>query len=272
MAQEQGTGGGKDLDISQGGAGNNAGTQTQGAGNGSDAGNGQPDNGSGNGTGNGGDGAPGGDKNDGEGDTNPATGKPWTAEEWRDKFRNSAKGAQELLTKLSTIESERDGYKGEIANLSKTLEDLKKIAEGKNPDGLKAHELQAQLNQTSEKLALLTEEGSLDKFEKSVPLATGKVRESLKALARANPKESLQSLYDTHLKAGAEATEAKRKADEEARTKGAGDKGKGTSTREPAGNGNTVAGSRGDTGLSLEEFNALPVAKRKALIEKFGIA
>ena len=33
-----------------------------------------------------------------------------------------------------------------------------------------------------------------------------------------------------------------------------------------------MKGTRGDTGKTLEEFNALPVAERKALMEKYGIA
>ena len=189
----------------------------------------------------------------------------------KEKFGASTAGAQALLTENTTIKGERDTANGKISQLEKDIADLRLVAEGKNPEGLKAADAQAQLATMGQELALLKEGQALDAFEKSTPLATGKVRESLKALARANPKDSLQTLWDNHLKAGAEATAAADKAKKDALKKGAGDKGKGTSTREPAGGGNTVQGTRGDTGLTLEEFNALPVAKRKGLIDKYGI-
>lgn len=244
-------------------------TQTRESGNGSGAGDGKSENGSGEGTGT----EKNGSENGGEGEDsiNPATGKPFTADEWRDKFRASASGAQDLLTKNKQFETERDAERAKVAQLEKDMVDLKAIAEGKNPEGLKSHEVQAQLKETSEKLALLTEKGSLDDFEKANPLATGSQRESLKNLARANPTKSLTDLWNENLKAGAEAAAAKVKADDEARKKGASDQGSGTSTREPGGNSNTLKGSKGDTGLTLEEFNALPVAKRGELIKKFGL-
>lgn len=193
------------------------------------------------------------------------------AKYYHGQFGASTKGAQELLGKVSTAEGERDTFKGQVAKLTKDMEDLRAIAEGKNPDGVKAADVQAKLAETSEKLALLTEKGNLDDFEKSTPLATGQAREALKALARSNPSATLQSLWDANLKAGAVAADTKRKADEEAAKKGAGDQGKGTSTRELGGGSNTVRGAKGDTGKTLEEFNALPVAQRRQLIEKFDI-
>ena len=284
MADESGKGG-QDLNIDEAAraaAAGGTGTQTPEGGSGSGAGNGKSDKGNAGGTG-----TEGGSEGEGSG-ADPyapdADGKythpenktkvdaPAMIAYLKEKFGASTAGAQELLSQNNTIKSERDTAQGTIAKLEKDMADLRLVAEGKNPEGLKAADIQAQLAKTSEELALIKESSSLDVFEKSVPLASGKVRESLKALARANPKESLQSLYDTHLKAGAEAAEAKRVADEEARKKGAGDKGKGTSTREPASGGHTVSGTRGDTGLSLEEFNALPVMKRKALIDKYGIS
>lgn len=244
---------------------------------------GKSESGSGDGTGNGG-----GDGAGGQGDndalTPDADGKvihPDSKEKitplelatyYRTKFGESSKGAQDLLTKITTAEGERDTYKGDITKLTKDLTDLKAIAEGKNPEGLKSHEIQAKLNETTEALALIREAQALDAFEKGTPLATGTVRESLKALARANPKESLQKLYDENLKAGADAAEVTRLAKIEAQKKGAGDQGKGTSTREPASGGKTVTGSKGDTGLTLEEFNALPVSKRGALMKQYGIS
>lgn len=250
-------------------AGHEEGTQTRetrsdaGAGDGKSA-----DDGSGTGT----------EKNDsgsgGDGDDsiNPATGKPFTADEWRDKFRHSAAGAQDLLTKNNTLTGERDAERAKVAKLEQDMADLRAIAEGKNPEGVKAADLQAQLKETSETLALLKEKGQLDDFEKANPLATGALRESLKNLARANPTADLQKLWDDNLKAGAEAADKQRKDADEARRKGASDQGKGTSTREHGSNGDTLKGTKGDTGLTLAEFNALPVAKRGELIKRYGLS
>lgn len=259
------------------------GTQTPEGGAPADAGDGKSDGGDGSGTGTGeGQGAGG----EGESDafTPGADGKythPETKEKvddvaiigkyYRDKFSASTAGAQQLLDKVSTAEGAATTYKGEVDALTKKVSELTALAEGKNPEGLKAHEIQEQLADAHKRLAVLTEEQALDRFEKAVPLATGKLRDSLKALMRANPTEAPQKLWDDNLKAGAEAAAAAEKARIDAQKKGAGEKGKGTSTREPAGGGDTVRGTRGDTGLTLAEFNAKPVAERKALMEKFGI-
>jgi hypothetical protein len=189
----------------------------------------------------------------------------------RDKFGASTAGAQDLLTKNATLEGQVKDYEGKMAALEKEKLELTAIAEGKNPEGLKGKELQDALESNAKELAVLKEDGALDKFERSNPLATGKSREALKALARANPSTDMQKLWDDNLKAGAEAEAAAAKAATEARDKGASDQGTGTSTREVGSGGNTLKGTRGDTGITLEEFNALPVAKRGALIEKYGI-
>lgn len=262
--------------------GNGTSTQTRASGSDTGAGNGKPAGGEGGGTGTGDGGASGGSGGD-QALTPDSDGKvvhPETKEKvdpivvatyYRDKFGASTQGAQELLTKVSTAEGERDTYKGEIATLTTKIAELTQIAEGKNPEGLKASEIQAKLTETTKQLALVQESQSLDSFERTTPLATGKLRESLKALARANPTASLQSLWDANLKAGAEATAAADKARIDAQKKGAGEDGRGTSTREPGGGGNTIRGAKGDTGKTLEEFNALPVVQRKQLIDKFDI-
>lgn len=197
---------------------------------------------------------------------NPDTKKPYTADEWRDKFRNSAKGAQDLLDQKKVLEGTVSEREAKITDLEKEIVQLREIAEGKNPEGLKLADLQAELAKVTNESALTKEERMLDQFEKAVPLAST-VREALKNLARANPKESLQKLYDENLKAGAEAKSEKAKQDDDKRNKGASDKGKGTSTREPS--GDTVKTPSGyDTGLSLEEFNKLPIEKRRELLAK----
>lgn len=254
-------------------------TQTQKTETTTDAGNGKTDDGEGGGTGKeegktSEEGGEGGAGDGGESDINPQTGKPWTADEWRDKFRASSRGAQDLLTKVNTLESEKGNIEKEsgekITALTKKVEELTAIAEGKNPEGLTAHQLQEQLANTTKQLATVKENQELDAFEKSNPLATTK-REALRSLARANPTTPLQQLWDNNLKSGAEAEAVAAKAKSESQKKDASEQGKGTSTREPAGGGDTVKGTKGDTGLTLAEFNAKPVAERRALMEKFGV-
>lgn len=190
---------------------------------------------------------------------------------YRDQFAASTRGAQDLLTKIKDAEGSTAAEQAKVADLTKKVDELTKIAEGKNPDGLSAHQIQEKLESTTKELVLVKEAQALDAFERTTPLATGKLRESLKALARANPDKPLQELWDAHLKAGAEAEAAAEKAKKEAQKKGASEKGKGTSTREPARGGETVRGNKGDTGLTLAEFNKLPVGERRALMEKYDI-
>lgn len=193
----------------------------------------------------------------------PDTGVEISADDlvtyYRDKFANSTTGAQKLLDDIKTITSERDLSKTEITKLTKDIEDLRKIAEGDNPEGLKLHDLQATLAGTTNELALIKENSQLDAFEKKVPLATNK-REALRNLARANPKVELQKLWDENLKAGVEAEESRRIEDEKKRKEGAGDQGRGTSMRETA--GETIGG------MPVEEFNKLPVNKRREILAK----
>lgn len=271
-----------DLDITKaGGGGSPTSTQTRGSDAGSGGGNAQPTPGGSAGAGNGGGGTPSGEGG-GDAFAPDADGKythPETKEKvdaaviakyYRDQFGASTRGAQELLSAKSTLEGELGTTKGQVEKLTKDLEELRVIAEGKNPEGLNLKDLQAKFESTATELALLKENAALDAFEKTAPLAASK-REALRSLARANPKTDLQKLWDENLKAGAEAESAAAEAKKKAQEAGAGERGKGTSTREPAGSGATVSGMKGDTGLSLEDFNNLPVAKRRELIERYDI-
>lgn len=203
----------------------------------------------------------------GEDDINPDTKKPYTSQEWKKKFSDSASGVQKLLDEINILKTNSDQSQAKEEELNKKIEELTKLAEGKNPEGLKASELQTQLSKLTQDHALLKEDKELDSFEKTVPLASTK-REALKALARANPKEKLQKLWDDYLKAGAEAEAIALKKKKDDLKKGAGDKGNGTSTREMATGQTVVTDSGHDTGYSLEDFNKLPVAKRKELLAK----
>ncbi len=201
-------------------------------------------------------------ENDGGGDDiNPTTGKPWTAEDWKTKFSDSSRGAQALLDEKKSLATAIEQSKAEIDRLTKEIDTIRKVAEGDNPEGLKLHDLQTTLAKNANELALLKEESLLDKFVGSNPLASDK-KEALRSLARAMPEKSLTELWDSHLKAGAEAQAKVIKEKKDSQKKGAGDQGKGTSMRETA--GETIGG------LPLEEFNNLPVNKRREILVKEG--
>lgn len=181
------------------------------------------------------------------------------------KFAASTKGAQELLDKIKAANDEGNQSKATIAQFEKDIAELRKVAEGKNPEGAELHDLQTNLSKATNELAIFKENASLDAFEKKEPLSAQK-RDALKNLARANPKEDLQKLWDENLKAGVEASVAKAKAEEESRKKTGNEKGKGTSTKE--GGAETVKSLSGkDTGLTLEDFNKLSVEERKKKLE-----
>lgn len=206
---------------------------------------------------------------DGDDDINPETKKPYTAAEWRDKFRASSKGANELLETKKTLESDIAKVKADgeltIKEKDEEIAKLRAIADGKNPDGLKLEDLAKENKENKDRLVLIEENRLLDDFLSDTKVADAKsFKEALRALSRANPTETLAKLWDKNLKAGAEASAAAKGQRVTTRRAGASDTGRGASSREPA------KDQVGNTGLSLEEFNALPVAKRKVLLQKMG--
>lgn len=202
-------------------------------------------------------------------DINPDTGQPFTAEEWRDKFRASSKGANELLEAKKTLDAEIAKVRADsdktLQEKEKEIADLRKLAEGKSPEGLSLHDLNKKYEGVASELAVSKENTQLDTFLASTKIdGAGSFKETLRALARSNPATPLATLWDSNLKIAAEAA-AKAAKDRDTTRKGsASDSGKGASSRERR--GDTV----GNTGLTLAEFNALPVAKRQALLVKEG--
>lgn len=209
-----------------------------------------------------------GDKGSAE-DINPDTGHPYTAEEWRDQFRASAKGANELLEANKTLELEiakvREDDDKTLKEKETEIATLRTLAEGKNPDGLSLHDLRKKYDEVAGKLAHNERNTALDTFLASTKIdGAPSFKETLRALAQANPATPLATLWDNNLKAGAEAAAAAKKAADTTRRGSAPDSGKGTTSRESK--GETVA----NTGLSTAEFNALSVAKRRDLLTKAG--
>lgn len=206
---------------------------------------------------------------EGEDDINPDTGQPYTAEEWRDKFRSSARGANDLLQQKKDLELEiakvrEDGDKT-LKEKEAEIARLRGIAEGKNPDGLSLHDLSKKYDEVTSKLALTEENTMLDTFLASTKIdGADSFKETLRALARANPTTPVARLWEDNLKAGAEAAATARKGRDTTRRASASDNGKGAASREPK--GDTV----GTTGLTLAEFNKLPVGERSKLLQKDG--
>lgn len=198
--------------------------------------------------------------------THPDTGTKVSAADmvsyYKGKFGMSTAGAQQLLGDKNTLTGTIAEKERQLSERAKEIEDLRKIAEGDNPEGLKLHDLQASAKKNAEELALLKEDKQLDDFIKDVPLAADK-KDALRSLARAIPTKSLTDIWNESFKTGAEA-EAKAATDKKiAQKKAASDKGKGTSTRDPA--AHTIGG------YTPAEFNKLSVEKRKAVMIKEGL-
>jgi hypothetical protein len=199
----------------------------------------------------------------GEGDGDEGDGKNI---DYKTKFSESTKEAQRLLGEIKTAQDLTAQEKARGVELEKQLKEIREVAEGKNPEGLKLVDLQRQLAETTQSFALEKEERMLDSFFADVKTeGASSKKEALRALKRAQPNTSLVSLWDEHFKAGVEAA-AKAKQDKKTdKKKNASETGKGTSGREPAA-GETV----GNTGYTLDEFNKLPVAKRRSLLAKMS--
>lgn len=181
---------------------------------------------------------------------------------YKGKFGMSTAGAQQLLTEKNTLTGTIAEKERQLSERATEIENLRKIAEGENPEGLKLLDLQTSAKKNAEELALLKEDKQLDDFIKGVPLAENK-KDALRSLARAMPTKSLTDIWNESFKAGAEA-EAKVVTDKKiTQKKTAGDKGKGTSTRDPA--AHTIGG------YTPAEFNKLSVEKRKQVMIKEGL-
>lgn len=200
-------------------------------------------------------------------DINPDTGKPFTIEEWRDKFRASASGANQLLNEKKTLEADIARVRADSDKTLKEKDDeiarLRGVAEGKNPDGLSLLDLQKKFGDVSGELSSIKENGILDTFLASTKIAgADSFKETLRALARSNPTVPVQTLWDNNLKVAATAAAVAAKERDTTRKGSESDSGRGTSSREHK--GETV----GNTGLTLAEFNKLPVSKRRDLLAK----
>lgn len=202
-------------------------------------------------------------------DINPDTGQPFTAEEWRDKFRASAKGANDLLEAKKTLEADIAKVRADsdktLQEKEKEIADLRALAEGKNPEGVSLLDLQKKYGEVASKLAISEENKMLDDFIASTKIAgADSFKETLRALSRSNPSLPIATLWDNNLKVAATAAAEAAKMRDTTRKGSASDSGRGASSREH------TKDQVGNTGLSLEEFNRLPVAKRKELLDKAG--
>ena len=186
----------------------------------------------------------------------PKEDKPvvdWESDEnpYKKRYGDSTREIQEnLLPKTKQV----DKLLEENAAL---LEKLK----AEKPEVFDNVALQKQLKDNTEKLALIQEKSMLDEFVADNPLAKP-FRSKLQSLARAFPDKSIADLYNENYKDVAEAKKEDGDKDLQKKRDGQGDKGKGA-TKEP------TDGKIG--GYSLDEFNKLPVAKRRQIALENGL-
>lgn len=193
-------------------------------------------------------------------DTDPDEGKDI---DYKDKFANSTRENQRILEENNTLQSARKGDGATIERLNKEMEDLRKIAEGSNPEGLEKFDLKKSADDNARQLAELKLENEIDRFVSKTPGADER-REALKNLAKVFPTKSLADIWGENFKGVGDAV-AKAKEDKTtSQKKTQPEKGKGTSTKEPG--GETIAG------MPVAEFNKLSVSERRSALIKAGIS
>lgn len=206
------------------------------------------------------------DAGNGAGTGQPDNGEPkdWAKEyeSLEARYKESSAEGIRLSKEIKAREDAIIAEKARAANLEKELKEIDEIAKGANPQGYDAHQMRKQYETISTELASIKEVGALDTFTAANPDAA-QHREALRDLGRAFPGKDYQTLWTTHFGPVIEANKVLA-GQKKARGSAAADDGRGTSTGEPAGKG-TIGG------YTSEQFNKLPLEKRRDILKKEGI-
>lgn len=192
----------------------------------------------------------------------------WESDEnpYKQKYSASSKEVNEnLLPKIKGFEDTSKKDQSRIEELQNEIQVLSNKLKEEKPEAFDNHNLKKQLDTTSQKLAELLEKSFLDEFIGSVPLAKD-YREALRSQARANPTVSLEQIWNSFFKEGAEAKAKLAEAQKGKQKKSKPETGEGSSTTEPS--QNKVFGSP----YTQAEFDKLPVKKRREYLIKAGVS
>ncbi len=175
-------------------------------------------------------------------------------EDWKTKFAMSTTENQRISAENQKLQADLEAERQARQSLEKDSEDLANI----NPDGSRLLKTEKTVEQIQRELLLDKEERELNSFVQSLPEAKSHA-EALKSLGRANPKASYKDLWEKHFlpvfEAGKEASKNQRKKDTQVETN------VGNQTPAPA----------EEHTFTVEQFNKLPIEKRKEFFKKMGM-
>lgn len=175
-------------------------------------------------------------------------------EDYKKKFSESSREAQRLFEENKVLKAESEQTNVRLAELEQIEEEKQRLLEEENPDAAKIHKLEKSIDEVKKSILLEKEDKDVSSFISSESRAVAS-KEALKRLMRVNPFKSPKELWEENFLPAIE-TAVKSKAG-----KGAGqpETGKGSMSGEPIAE------------LELEEFNKLPLEKRKAYFKRIGL-
>ena len=181
-------------------------------------------------------------------------GEPASEEEdYKKKFSESTRENQRILEENKVLKVESEKTKVRLDELEKQEWERVKLLEEENPDAAKIYKLEKSIDDLKKSILLDKEEKEVLAFIGSEPRAEA-AKEGLKRLMRVNPTKSPKELWEENFLPAIDAF-VKSKAGKKA---GKPETGKGSMSGEPI----TELG---------EEFNKLPLEKRRAYFKKRGL-
>lgn len=180
------------------------------------------------------------------------------------KYGASSKEVNEvLLPKIKTFEGLTAAEQAKAEKLAQDLEEAMTKLKAEKPETYDNLTLHKSVTTLTQQLAEMKEKSEMNEFIADTPDAKP-FREALKAHARAFPSKPLVEIWNENFKEVAEARKGSDDADKKKKKESAPDKGKGGATKEHD--------KPMTAGMTTEEFNKLPVAKRKELLIKAGVS
>lgn len=180
--------------------------------------------------------------------------------DYEKRYADSTREFQRLQIKLKEGEALTARERQRAEDLQRERDDAFERLKAEQPETFDTLTIKKQLDSTTQQLAELKEKAQIDDFIAEEPLAK-QHREALKNFGRAFPGKSLGDIWNENFKDIAEAQVALKEG-KKSRTV-ASQPAKGGATAEP--------GKKTIGGYSEEEFNKLPVMKRRDILTKAGI-
>ena len=180
--------------------------------------------------------------------------------DYKQRYSDSTREFQKLQQKLKEGEALSTLERQKAESYQRERDDALARLQAEQPETFDTLTMKKQLDTTVQQLAELKEKAQLDDFIADQPLAKSH-REALKNFGRAFPDKSLDSIWGENFK---DIVEARQEIQEKKKTRTAASQpDRGGATAEP--------GKKTIGGYSEDEFNKLPVMKRREILDKAGI-